>query len=73
MSIPAGGSITYTVVAQTSPSATGDLTNTATVAPPVDTTDPVAANDTATDTDTASPSADLSVTKSDGVDERRRR
>ena len=67
VSIPAGGSITYTVVAQTSPSATGDLTNTATVAPPVDTTDPVPANDTATDTDTASPIADLSITKTDGV------
>ncbi len=56
VTIPAGGSITYTVVAQTSSSATGDLTNTATVAPPADTTDPVPANDSATDTDTATPS-----------------
>ena len=47
VTIPAGGSITYTIVAQTSSSATGDLTNTATVAPPADTTDPVPANDTA--------------------------
>jgi uncharacterized repeat protein (TIGR01451 family) len=49
----------------------GSVTNTATVTPPTDTTDPDLTNNTASDTDLVNPSAplsaDLSVTKNDGV------
>ncbi len=63
-----GGSATYVVAATVSPSATGSLVNTATVAAPSGTTDSNTANNSATDTDTiSSPSADLSITKTDGV------
>lgn len=65
--LPAGSSITYTVTAQTDPAATTDLINTVTVAPPAGFTDPTPADNTASDTDTANPQADLSVTKDDGV------
>jgi uncharacterized repeat protein (TIGR01451 family)/fimbrial isopeptide formation D2 family protein len=65
--MPAGSTITYTVVAQVRSSATGDLANTVTVTPPAGVTDPTPGNNTATDTDTADPQADLSVTKDDGV------
>jgi hypothetical protein len=53
--LPVGGSATYTLVLALSPSATGDLVNTATVAPPAGTTDPIPdpSPNTATDTDTA--------------------
>jgi len=40
--------------------------NTASAADPAGTTDPNGANNSATDTDTAAPVADLSVTKTDG-------
>src|SRR4029079_13133770 len=46
--------------------ATGSIANTASVAAPAGTTDPTAGNNSATDTDTITSSADLSVTKSDG-------
>ena len=45
----------------------GTVSNTATVAAPTGTTDPDLTNNSATDTDTV-PSADLAVTKSNGVD-----
>src|SRR5204862_279761 len=57
---------TFTVVASISSTATGDLVNTASAAVPAGTTDPVSGNNSATDTDTASPVANLSVTKTDG-------
>jgi uncharacterized repeat protein (TIGR01451 family) len=41
--------------------------NTATVAAPAGVTDPTPGNNTATDTDTLVPTADLSITKTDGV------
>ena len=63
VTIPSGGSVTYTVVATISPAATGNLVNTATVAAPAGTTDVAPANNSATDTDTLAPSADLQVTK----------
>ena len=53
--------VDYTVPSST----TADQTNTATVTG--DTSDPVTGNDSATDTNTITTSADLSVTKSDGV------
>jgi LPXTG-site transpeptidase (sortase) family protein len=65
--IPSGGSIVYTVTANIAPAATGNLVNTATVSVPAGTTDPTPGNNSATDTDTPNPQADLSVTKTDGV------
>ena len=47
--------------------ATGTLSNTATVAAPAGVTDPTPGNNSATDSDTLAPSADLSITKTDGV------
>jgi len=45
----------------------GTLTNVANVAPPVGTTDNDLSNNSASDTDTVQPVADLSITKTDGV------
>ena len=45
------------------PDAIGTLSNTATVAPPAGTTDPVPGNDTATDTTAITASADVQVSK----------
>jgi uncharacterized repeat protein (TIGR01451 family) len=65
--LPAGGSVTYTAMCTISPSATGTLSNTATVTAPGGVTDPTPGNNSATDTDTLTPQADLVVTKTDGV------
>ena len=67
VNLPSGGSVTYTVSAAISASATGSLVNTATVAAPAGVTDPTPGNNSATDSDTISASADLSITKTDGV------
>jgi uncharacterized repeat protein (TIGR01451 family) len=67
VNLPAGGSVTYTASATLSPSATGSLANTATVAPPGGVSDPNPANNSATDTDTIVPQADLAITKTDGI------
>src|SRR4029079_11860860 len=67
VTIPPGGAVTYTVTATIASSATGSLSNTASIAAPAGLTDPNAANDSATDTDTLAPQADLAITKSDGV------
>ncbi len=67
VNMPAGSTITYTVTGTVSSAATGTLVNTATVTPPETVTDPTPANNTATDTDTLTPQADLSITKTDGV------
>ncbi len=64
--LPAGSTITCTVVASISSAATGDLVNTATIMPPVGVLDATLSNNSATHTDTG-PSADLAVTKTDGV------
>jgi uncharacterized repeat protein (TIGR01451 family) len=61
-----GGTATFTAVGQIDPSATGSLTNFASVSPPAGTTDTNPGNNAATDTDTI-PTADLQVTKTDGV------
>ena len=63
----AGGSATFTLVATISQGAVGNLVNTATVTAPGGVTDPNLANNSATDTDTLTPLADLGITKSDGV------
>ena len=67
LNLPAGSSVTYTVIADISSSATADLINTATVSVPNGVTDTTPGNNTATDTDTAAPQADLTITKTDGT------
>ena len=61
LTIPSGGSVTYTVVAALVSSATGTLSNTATASASD------ASTVTATDTDSLSSEATLSITKTDGV------
>src|SRR6185312_11027181 len=67
LNLPVGGSVTYTATCNISASATGTLSNTATITAPAGVTDPTPGNNSATDTDTLGASADLSVTKTDGV------
>ena len=66
ITIPAGNKVVYTVVAAVGGGASGNIVNTATVQNPVNIPDLVPGNNSATDTDLP-PSADLSVTKTDGV------
>ncbi len=66
VNLPAGGSVTYTLTGTVGASATGSLSNTATVTAPGGVTDSNPANNSATDTDTLTPRADLSITKTDG-------
>jgi uncharacterized repeat protein (TIGR01451 family) len=68
LSMPAGSSVTYTATGNIASSATGSLSNTATVNAGVGVTDPTPGNNSATDTDTLTPSADVSVTKADSPD-----
>ncbi|QQR73046.1 MAG: DUF11 domain-containing protein [Holophagales bacterium] len=67
VNIPVGDSVVYTAACAVSPSATGSLANTATVAAPAGITDPTPGNNSATDTDSIVVLADLSITKTDGV------
>ncbi|MBK9605468.1 MAG: DUF11 domain-containing protein [Betaproteobacteria bacterium] len=62
----AGNFLTMTVSGTVSPSATGDLVNTATVTAGAGQTDPTPGNDSATDTDTPAPQTNLGITKTDG-------
>src|SRR5207237_423142 len=62
----AGNAVVFTVTGTALSSATGNLVNTATVAAPAGTTDPVSGNNSATDTDTPAPVSDLAISKSDG-------
>lgn len=64
VSLPVGGTTTFTANCAIAASATGSLTNTATVSSAIDTTP---GNNSATDTDTLTPRADLAITKTDGV------
>jgi uncharacterized repeat protein (TIGR01451 family) len=64
--IPSGKKVTYTIVATMTTSVPGNLVNTVTITPPLGTPDPILTNNSATDTDLG-PSADLAVTKTDGV------
>src|SRR5262249_60085290 len=66
VTMPVGSVITYTVTGTVSPSATGTLSDTATVTAPAGITDPNLTNNTVTDTDTITVSADLKVTVTDG-------
>ena len=67
VNLPVGATVTYTLTATLSAVATGTLVNTATVAVPAGVSDPNPGNDSATDTDTLTPTADLAITKTDGV------
>ncbi|MEO8034827.1 MAG: SBBP repeat-containing protein, partial [Acidobacteriota bacterium] len=67
VNLPSGGSVTYTASCTISSFATGTLSNTATVTAPGGVTDPVPGNNSATDTDTLAPNADVAITKTDGV------
>jgi len=67
VNLPAGGSVTYTASCAVSAAATGTLSNTATVTAPAGVTDPTPGNNSATDSDTLGASADLAITKTDGV------
>jgi|CXWL01.1.fsa_nt_gi uncharacterized repeat protein (TIGR01451 family) len=66
VNLPAGGSVTYTASCSINASATGTLANTATVSGGA-AVDPNPANNSATDTDTLTPQANLGITKTDGV------
>jgi uncharacterized repeat protein (TIGR01451 family) len=61
-----GGVLSYVLTGTVDASATGTLANTVTVAAPAGVGDPLPGNDSATDTDTLTPQADLRITKSDG-------
>jgi uncharacterized repeat protein (TIGR01451 family) len=66
VTMPSGSAITYRATGKVSSSATGTLSNTATVTAPSGVPDPNTANNTATDSDTITFSADLRVTVNDG-------
>jgi uncharacterized repeat protein (TIGR01451 family) len=66
INLAVGQGVTYTVTATINPAATGNLVNTASINAPGAIPDPVPGNNSATDTD-APPTADLSITKTDGV------
>src|SRR5438309_1443471 len=68
LSLATGQSVTMMPFGTIDPNATGLLTNTVTVAAPLGVTDTNAVNNTATDIDTLTPpTADLSVTMTDGL------
>ena len=66
VTLPSGSSITYKTTGTINPSASGSMSDTTTVSVPAGVTDPNAANNTATDTDTLVAQADLKVTITDG-------
>ena len=67
ISLPVGGTATYTANCAIAADATGMLSNTATVTAPAGVSDMTPGNNSATDTDTLDPAADLKVTNTDGV------
>ncbi|MBK9927935.1 MAG: DUF11 domain-containing protein [Anaerolineales bacterium] len=64
--LPSGGSVTFTVNANVT-AVGGTVANTASVATPAGTSDPLPGNNSATDTDTVTPIANLVVTKTDSA------
>jgi uncharacterized repeat protein (TIGR01451 family) len=65
-----GGTATFVVLATPNPSTpAGSVTNTVTITPPEGAIDTNPDNNTASDTDSITPQADLSITKTDGVTE----
>ena len=67
VNMPAGSTITYTVTATVSPTATVEFTNDATVTAPVGTVETDSTNNTASDTNLIGDVVDLQITKDDGV------
>jgi uncharacterized repeat protein (TIGR01451 family) len=69
INLPNGGSVTYTAQCSVPASTAAGIpiANTATITPPMGVPDPTPGNNSATDTDTTFVSADLSITKTDGV------
>ena len=65
VNLPVGGKATYTASCSIDPAAVGSLSNTASISSAL--ADPVPGNNNATDTDTLTPSANLGITKTDGV------
>ena len=65
VNMPVGSTVTYTVTANVNSAATGTLSNTATASLPAGFTDPQPSNNSATDSDNLTPTADLSITKVD--------
>ncbi|MFV1035507.1 hypothetical protein QML28_30360, partial [Klebsiella pneumoniae] len=66
--MPAGSSIVYTVAYTVDADYTGaTVVNTATVNDPEGTTDPTPGDNSSTDTDSTDPTADLTITKDNGV------
>jgi uncharacterized repeat protein (TIGR01451 family) len=61
-----GGTVTFTATGTIAADAAGVLSNTATVTPPADITDPDMGNNTATDADALTPLVDLAISKTDG-------
>ncbi|KAA9353426.1 DUF11 domain-containing protein [Larkinella humicola] len=68
VNLPVGGSVTYVAVCETSSTSTGSLSNTTSVSTPGGITDPNPENNSATDVNSLTPSADLAVTFSDTPD-----
>ncbi len=66
--LPNGGSVTYTASCAISAAATGTLSNTATVTAPATLTDPTPGNNSGTDADTLTASADIAVAIVDSPD-----
>jgi uncharacterized repeat protein (TIGR01451 family) len=66
LNLAAGNSVTLILQGTVAPNASGTLANTATVAPPTGTTDPINTDNSSTDTDTLTPKADVGITKTDG-------
>jgi uncharacterized repeat protein (TIGR01451 family) len=67
INLPSGGGAIYTASCTISASATGSLTNMASIAPPAGVTDANSGNDTSTDIDALGALADLAIDKTDGV------
>ncbi|MCB1636501.1 MAG: DUF11 domain-containing protein, partial [Xanthomonadales bacterium] len=63
--LPVGGTATYSATCTIDPAATGTLDNTASIAVAAGSTDPNLANNSASDSDTLTPQADLSISKVD--------
>ena len=66
LTLPPGSAVTYKATGKLNPAATGTLSDTAIVTVPSGITDPNLANNSATDTDNITVSADLKVTVNDG-------
>jgi len=67
VTLPGGASATFTATCNLPVSATGSLSNTASIAAPAGVNDTNPGNNQAIDTDTLTPSADLSITNSDAL------